>query len=44
MWNLSKFRIAYWNKFARPQLRPKYGLGLDSWWIDPAKEAKLPKK
>jgi microcin C transport system substrate-binding protein len=44
MWNLSKFRIAYWNKFARPQVRPKYGLGLDSWWIDPGKEAKLPRK
>lgn len=44
MWNLSEFRIAYWNKFARPQLRPKYDLGLDSWWIDPDKEAKLPRK
>jgi len=44
MWNLSKFRIAYWNKFARPQIRPKYALGLDSWWIDKDKEAKLPNK
>ena len=44
MWNLSEFRIAYWDKFARPQLRPKYDLGLDSWWIDPDKEAKLPRK
>ena len=44
MWNLSKFRIASWNKFSRPAVRPKYDLGLDSWWIDPAKEAKLPKK
>jgi microcin C transport system substrate-binding protein len=44
MWNLSKFRIAYWNKFARPQVRPKYSLGIDSWWIDKDKEAKLPKK
>ena len=44
MWNLSEFRIAYWNKFARPQLRPKYDLGLDSWWIDPDREAKLPRK
>jgi microcin C transport system substrate-binding protein len=44
MWNLSSFRIAYWNKFSRPQTRPKYDLGLDSWWMDPDKESKLPKK
>jgi microcin C transport system substrate-binding protein len=44
MWNLSSFRIAYWNKFSRPPVRPKYDLGLVSWWIDADKEAKLPKK
>ncbi len=44
MWNLSKFRIAYWNKFDRPAIRPKYSLGIDSWWIDPAKEARLPSR
>jgi microcin C transport system substrate-binding protein len=44
MWNLSSFRIAYWNKFSRPSLRPKYDLGLVSWWMDADKEAKLPKK
>jgi len=33
-WHLSKFRVAYWNKFARPKLRPKYALGFpDTWWI-----------
>ncbi|HET6486467.1 MAG TPA: extracellular solute-binding protein, partial [Spirochaetia bacterium] len=43
-WYLSKFRVAYWNKFSRPPVRPKYALGLGTWWVDPAKEAKLPKK
>jgi microcin C transport system substrate-binding protein len=43
-WYISKFRIAYWDKFARPALRPLYSLGTGSWWIDSAKEAKLPKR
>ena len=43
-WNLSKFRVAYWNKFSRPAVRPKYTFGLGSWWLDKDKEAKLPKK
>jgi microcin C transport system substrate-binding protein len=28
------FWVAYWNKFRRPQVSPKYGLGLDTWWVD----------
>jgi microcin C transport system substrate-binding protein len=43
-WNLSKFRVAYWNKFSRPAERPKYTLGLGSWWRDKDKEAGLPRK
>ena len=41
-WHIQSFRVAYWNRFARPETRPKYGLGfLDTWWIDAAKEAVL---
>jgi microcin C transport system substrate-binding protein len=43
-WYLSKFRVAYWNRFSRPAVRPKYTLGLGSWWLDKDKEATLPKK
>ena len=43
-WHISKFRVAYWKKFARPQIRPKYALGLDSWWVDPEQEKQLPKR
>ncbi|OAN11494.1 antibiotic ABC transporter substrate-binding protein [Photobacterium jeanii] len=43
-WHLSKFRIATWDKFERPAIRPKYGLGLDTWWVDVNKASKLPKK
>ncbi|MBM3548444.1 MAG: ABC transporter substrate-binding protein [Alphaproteobacteria bacterium] len=35
-------RIAYWDKFGRPAVTPKYTLGFtDTWWIDPAKAANL---
>jgi len=43
-WHLSKFRVASWDRFSRPKVRPKYALGLDTWWIDPVKERKLPKR
>ncbi len=41
-WHLSKFRVASWDKFSRPAVRPKYALGIDTWWVDPAKERRLP--
>ncbi len=40
-WHIRHFRVAYWNKFARPAVTPKYSLGFDAWWIDPAKEERL---
>ena len=32
------FWVAYWDKFRRPEVSPKYGLGIDSWWVDPKAE------
>jgi microcin C transport system substrate-binding protein len=41
-WHVRAFRVAYWNKFARPAVSPKYALGhVDTWWVDPAKEEAL---
>jgi microcin C transport system substrate-binding protein len=41
-WHIRHFRVAYWNRFARPEIRPKYRLGfIDTWWLDSAKEAAL---
>ncbi len=39
-WHIQNFRIAYWEKFSRPKINPKYDLGLDTWWYD-TKKAKL---
>ena len=30
-------RVAYWNRFGRPEVTPLYGLTIDAWWEDPAK-------
>jgi microcin C transport system substrate-binding protein len=35
--HITAFRVAYWNRFGRPAVSPKYDLGFDTWWIDPAK-------
>jgi len=44
MWHLGQHRIAYWNKFSRPVVVPKYDIGVNTWWLDKDKEAKLPKR
>ena len=31
-WNLSAWRVLYWNQFGRPNITPAYNLGIDSWW------------
>ena len=41
-WHIRSFRLVYWNKFGRPGIRPKYGLGFPAtWWIDREKAARL---
>ena len=38
-------RFAYWDKFGIPEKQPDYvGVDIDSWWIDPEKEAALARK
>ena len=34
-WHLQYFRVAYWNKFARSDVKIRSGFVFDSWWIDP---------
>jgi microcin C transport system substrate-binding protein len=35
--HITAFRVAYWNRFGRPAVSPKYDLGFDTWWIDAGK-------
>jgi microcin C transport system substrate-binding protein len=37
-------RVAYWDKFRRPEIAPKYGIGLDTWWVDPKAEQTIEAK
>ncbi|MCB1734879.1 MAG: ABC transporter substrate-binding protein [Gammaproteobacteria bacterium] len=34
-WHNRVFRVAYWDKFGRPETTPKYALGFDAWWVKP---------
>jgi microcin C transport system substrate-binding protein len=41
-WYKASNTVAYWNKFSRPDIKPRYDRGvLDTWWYDDAKAAKL---
>lgn len=40
-WHNRRFWVAFWDRFGRPPRTPRYGLGFDSWWIDPARDAAL---
>jgi microcin C transport system substrate-binding protein len=42
--HLGAFWVAHWDKFRRPEIVPKYGLGLDTWWIDPKAEQSVEAK
>jgi microcin C transport system substrate-binding protein len=39
--HLQAYRVAYWDRFSRPPVAPKYSLGFDTWWVDPKKDAAL---
>ncbi|MFQ5665614.1 MAG: extracellular solute-binding protein [Candidatus Binatia bacterium] len=43
-WHLQGFRVAFWDKFGRPRLSPKYALGFDTWWVDPQRDARLARR
>ncbi len=44
-WHIDYHRIAYWDKFGKPAVSPKYGLGVvDTWWYDAEKAAKVSAK
>lgn len=43
-WYIGKYRVAMWDKFERPEVMPKYDLGIDTWWISQEKSLQLPEK
>ena len=43
-YHLAAYWVAYWDKFRRPAVAPKYALGLDTWWVDPGAEQTIEQK
>ena len=44
-WHNDAVRVAYWDRFSRPKIIPKYhGLDITSWWFDKEKDARLTRK
>jgi microcin C transport system substrate-binding protein len=42
-WYKASHTVAYWDKFARPEIKPQYSRAiLDTWWVDPERAAALP--
>ncbi|MBC6444368.1 MAG: ABC transporter substrate-binding protein [Alphaproteobacteria bacterium GM202ARS2] len=39
--HIQVFRIAWWNRFSRPDVLPPYTFTLDFWWVDKEKDANL---
>jgi microcin C transport system substrate-binding protein len=42
--HLNAFWVAYWDKFRRPAISPKYGFDLDTWWVDQTAASSLAAK
>jgi microcin C transport system substrate-binding protein len=40
-WHIQSFRVAYWDKFSRPTVNPRYALGFDTWWVAEDKARRL---
>ncbi len=37
-WYKASYTLAYWNKFSRPEIQPRFGRGIiDTWWYDEEK-------
>ncbi len=44
-WHNPELWLAWWNKFGMPEKQPAYaGVDIESWWIDPEKDAALARK
>lgn len=40
-WHNTTDRVVYWNRYGIPEVVPRGGVQLDTWWIDPDKDADI---
>lgn len=43
-WYIDYDRVAYWDKFGRPEVIPKQGYQFNAWWVDKAKAEAVTKR
>ena len=39
-WHSQDFHIAFWDRFAGPDIPIREGFNFDTWWVDPQKAAR----
>jgi microcin C transport system substrate-binding protein len=40
-WHMTAYPLLYWDRFGKPGVAPPKGIGLNSWWFDAGKAARL---
>jgi microcin C transport system substrate-binding protein len=40
-YHIGSDRLAYWDFFERPRVKPKYGTGFDTWWVNSQRQAQI---
>lgn len=40
-YHIGSDRLAYWDFFERPAVKPKYSTGFDTWWVNPQRQAQI---
>lgn len=40
-WHINSDRVIWWDKFGLPEVKPAFGIGLWSWWLDPEKNERV---
>lgn len=40
-WHINADRVLWWDKFGRPDIKPKYTTGISTWWYDEEKAKRL---
>ncbi|HUK09674.1 MAG TPA: extracellular solute-binding protein [Stellaceae bacterium] len=43
-WHYPFFNVAYWDRYGRPEITPKYDPGFDTWWYDQTRADALAKR
>ena len=40
-WHATAHRLVHWDRFGKPDIAPTMGIGLNGWWFDPSRAARL---